>query len=376
MNKIAIDARTLQDSSRYRGIGRYTDHLLKNLQERKRFIIYTDNGFGLKPFKNIYDLPQINMGHAFLRVGHKKKLKEVLSREGVSLFHFTTQYNLYSNFRFPFTATIHDLLFFVFWQYSYRTWIDYKVHEYKLKRQFREAQGVITVSNSTKNDVIKYLRVPDDKIQVIHNGIQNEFTKKHNLKADKEILTQYQINKPYIFYLGSLDKRKNIVGMAKAFIKYNQQRKYQFVICHGSNPGPYYDLRRTIKGNEDQFLFLQYISHDHLLAMYRSASAFFFATLYEGFGYPILEAMSQGTPVITSNTSSMPEVGMDAAYYVDPYNEHSMTTMLSEVLDKKTDFDKHVQRGFEIVKEHSYQRFAQQTEEYLLKQADLASKRA
>lgn len=193
------------------------------------------------------------------------------------------------------------------------------------------ASTLIAVSENTKSDLMKLYGVPELKIRVVYEGYENSYQ-----VSD----TKYKIpDTKYILFIGRLEERKNVVRIIEAFgiLKEKYQIPHQLVLA--GKPGYGYEsIRYKIQNTryKQDIRELGYISEEEKWALLRGADVFVFPSLYEGFGIPVLEAQSVGTPVVTSNTSSLPEVGGDGAVYVDPQSSETIAEGIQEVLSDET----------------------------------------
>ena len=236
--------------------------------------------------------------------------------------------------------TVHDMLEHMsrargqtgFW----RSW-----HFHMTKRVLSGAARIFAVSNFTKNEMEKLFEIPPERIEVIYNAIDERFLHGHASEADRELIAQrYQVNYPFLLYAGRISPHKNVVRMIEAFsaLKTELERDHAFpdlkLIIIGDDLSGNPDLRRTVvrSGVQNDVRFLGFVPIEVLRIFYDSAKIFVFPSLYEGFGLPPLEAMAHGTPVVTSNVSSLPEVVGDAAVLVNPDNVFEIMRALHRVL--------------------------------------------
>ena len=167
--------------------------------------------------------------------------------------------------------------------------------------------------------------------------------------------------------MGALENRKNVIGMIKAFLEFNKNKHYQFVLAINLDNKLPKDIQQFILNREKEFVFLKFLHNRDLAFIYKHSSLFFFATLYEGFGLPVLEAMASGVPVITSNVSSLPEVGQDGVLYVNPYNIEEMSGALLRLTQNEELRLKLINRGKEIANKFKWETCAKETVKILLK---------
>lgn len=224
----------------------------------------------------------------------------------------------------------------------------------------KKAQKIITISNSSKNDIIKMYKVNPDKVTVIYPGIKiqnSEFT----IQNMEELKKKFGIDSKYILFVGTLQPRKNIIKLIEAFAKL-KEKDFNLVIV--GKKGWHFEeiLNAPKKYNvEDRVKFLDSVSDEDLPGFYKNALCFCLPSLYEGFGLPILEAMQYGCPVATSNVSSLPEAGGDAVVYFDPENVEDITKALHSLVNDEELRNKLVKKGYEQIKKFSWEKTARET---------------
>ena len=183
----------------------------------------------------------------------------------------------------------------------------------------------MTVSESTKKDIIELFNYPEEKIHVTY---QPTIFRKID-STNNNILEKYQLEKNnYILFVGAIEPKKNVQRIIEA---YQQLKLKQPLVIIGKKAWLWQEELKNI--NTSSVILLDYVSKQELQYFYQGATCFIFPSLYEGFGLPVLEAMSFGTPVITSNISSLPEVAGDAALYVDPYNTQDIAEKLNSLIN-------------------------------------------
>jgi glycosyltransferase involved in cell wall biosynthesis len=217
----------------------------------------------------------------------------------------------------PTVITIHDVSTLLFPRHHTRLhrWFD----RLSLPRMVKRATAVITDSEATRRDVIRLLGVPPHRVHAIHLGVDHrKFYVREPRKAQTVISASLHIPIPYILAVGTLEPRKNLIGLMQAYALLPSDRpKLVLAGARGWGDNPIYQAARQL-GLLDAIQFTGYIPDDVLPSLYAGAQCFVYPSLYEGFGLPALEAMACGAPVITSRTSSLPEVAGDAGLLVDP----------------------------------------------------------
>lgn len=248
--------------------------------------------------------------------------------------HYTPYYS-----SCPVVVTIHDLAFYYF-PNEYLTKDLYKLTNWT-KDAVLKASKVICVSEATQKDVLRHYDIDPVKTKVIYNG----FTKHPKEKISTSILNKLKIKKSkFILYVGTLQPRKNIPSLIDAFEKFKTNHPDFKLVLVGKKGWLYEEIFETVRlrNLETDVIFAGYISDEELASLYANALCFVLPSLYEGFGLPILEAMYHKCPVITSFTSSLPEIGSDACLYFDPKKS-------SELLEKIEAFAESPQLRLEYI---------------------------
>jgi glycosyltransferase involved in cell wall biosynthesis len=231
------------------------------------------------------------------------------------------------------------------------------------KLSCRKADKIIAVSESTKNDIVNCYGIDAGKIRVIYNGISDDFKVIEDIELQNVIRQKYDLPDKYILYVGTLEPRKNIPGLLKAFsMCLDKLPGYKLVIA-GSKGWDYENIFTRIKelDLEERVVFAGYVENKHLPLMYNMARLFVYASFYEGFGLPLIESMACGTPVITSNISSLEEVSGDAALIVDPNKPAEIASAMTKVLLDSKVYEDMRSRGFKRAKDFSWKKTAQET---------------
>jgi glycosyltransferase involved in cell wall biosynthesis len=245
------------------------------------------------------------------------------------------------------TSTVLD-------QLIYHLWLPYAVPY---------IDKFLTVSVHSKRDISKYLNIPMEKITVIHLAAGEHFRPLAE-PVIRSALDRAGLSQPYILYVGSIEPRKNLMRLLEAYAQLRHwSTRWDLVVVGGRNIWKSSPVGETTeKQNLEPFVhFTGYIPDSDLPGIYNGADLFVFPSLYEGFGLPVLEAMACGTPVITSNTSSLPEVAGDAALLVDPYNVEEIAAAMRHVLEDSALANDLRERGLKHAKKFSWEKTARQT---------------
>jgi len=289
------------------------------------------------------------------------KLARSIRSEG-SIVHLPNQhfarYALFLNR--PFIVTVHDLVRCCF-NFD-RESVSEKMLLNLDKRYIKRANHIIAVSESTKSDLVNYLKIPESKISVIYNGVDHNVFKPYRVRPYHVRLHYRQ----YILYVGSERRRKNLGRLFEAFAALKPEFPDLMLVKVGSL-GRCKEFRsQTLEtlsrlGITEDVIFIDHVSEKDLAYYYSSAALLCYPSLYEGFGFPPLEAMACGCAVVTSNTSSLPEVVGEAGIMVNPYDTRSLAQAMRQVLTDSELRDSMVRKGLEQSKKFSWERTAELT---------------
>jgi glycosyltransferase involved in cell wall biosynthesis len=354
--RIAIDARKLHDF----GIGTYIRNLVRGLAKIDRTTEYVllsrekDLGFAATLGPNFRGVPE-RAGHYSLT--EQLTLPLAVRRERVDLFH-APHYVLPLLTPGRTVVTIHDCIHLMFPEYLKHR-LGYAYARASMWTAAHKADRIFTVSEQSKRDILKFFHVPPDKIVVTPNAIDERFSVEPDAEHVTQIRERYQLSHAYILYVGNIKPHKNLERLIEAFhLVRRQGRSEMELLIIGDEISKLQSLRRAVhKYDLHRYVrFHGFVPQETLSVLYRLASVFVFPSLYEGFGLPPLEAMACGTPVVTSNVSSLPEVVGDAAVLVDPYSPQAIADGILKVLQSAHLRADMRQRGFARVKAYSWER--------------------
>lgn len=209
----------------------------------------------------------------------------------------------------------------------------------RLSLSVQEAKRVIAVSENTKNDLMEFTKVPEEKIRVIPEAPRKEFRRIEDAEMIKKIKRKYNLNQKYILSVCTLEPRKNLKNLIRSFsqLKDDMKKEYSLVIV-GKKGWLYNEIFEEIKNLKlhDRVKIIGYVPENHVPVLMNGAEVFVYPSIYEGFGLPPLEAMACGIPVISSNSSSLPEVIGDAGILFNPYDTDELTEKLSCLLSSES----------------------------------------
>ncbi|HXG34750.1 MAG TPA: glycosyltransferase family 1 protein [Bryobacteraceae bacterium] len=264
----------------------------------------------------------------------------------------------------PYVVTIHDMSSLLFDQQ--RT-LRKNFRRYQFRRGLLRAERVIAVSHATREDIEELFRVPSERISVVYNAPDPAFLEESPAPEQIErVLERYQVDYPFLLYAGTIRPQKNIPRLIEAFAVVRGRledhpvyRDLRLIII-GDEISRYPAVRRAVIQTRVEAVvrFLGFVPLDTLKVFYKTAAAFVFPSLYEGFGLPPLEAMACGTPVVTSNVSSLPEVAGDAAVLVNPENVFDIAAGIREVLTNESLRAELIERGRRRARQFSWERTA------------------
>jgi len=333
---IGIDIRRSGDF----GVGTYIRNLILALTRvgpNERYVLVGQPGH----FQDLGKLPANFSSHVYPRRYDAWQshlgLGTVVRQLGLDVFHMPHRWIPYF-LPSPYVVTLHDLNNILFPRSS-STWLK-ALDRHILIHGLRNAARVMAVSQATKRDAVRLLGLPAEKFEVIPDAVDSRVAQPVGDEERERILARYQVTGPFVLYAGRIQVHKNLPRLIEAFavVKSELDNDPRYanlrLIIIGDELSALPELRHSVMraGIQSSVRFLGFVSVETLRVFYASATAFLFPSLYEGFGLPPLEAMAHGTPVITSNLSSMPEVVSDAAVLVKPQNVFDIARGLRQVL--------------------------------------------
>ena len=361
--KIAIDIRRMTEF----GVGTYIRNVVRTLgrldHESDYFLIGPPpkvQEIGALP-RNFHTVPITAPERS---IQGYREFRTTLKRLECDLVHIPNLFSIPRGLPCPYVMTVHDMLEHMsrareqsgFWR---------SLHFQLTKRVLGGAARIFAVSKFTKTEIEKLFGISPDKIEVVYNAIDERFLSGHATAADRDLIARrYQVTYPFLLYAGRISPHKNVVRMIEAFsaLKTELERDATYpdlkLIIIGDDLSGNPDLRRTVvrSGVQNDVRFLGFIPIEVLRIFYDEAKVFAFPTLYEGFGLPPLEAMAHGTPVVTSNVTSLPEVVGNAAVLVNPENVFEIMRALHRVLTDKGLRDRMKERGYQQAAKFSWEK--------------------
>lgn len=337
MTKVWIDTSPLRNQSSTRGIGKYTKLLIKSLGEENGVEILDGNKENA--FKaDIIHYPYFDFFFPTLKIIDKKKT----------------------------VVTVHDCTPLVFPD-QYPSGLKGKINLLKQKISLKKVSAIITDSESSKKDIVRYLHIPEEKIHVVYLAADSKYKLiKDRNKISGEINKKYNIKSKYLLYVGDVNYNKNISGIITAFnILSEEDSKLSLVLVGKSFENENLAEIKRIKEEIDfnnlsgKVKILGYVADDDLVKIYNLAEVFCLPSFYEGFGIGILEAMTCGCPVVTGNVSSMPEIAGDAAVLADPGSAREISSAINKILLNRDFRNKLIKLGLNRIKLFSWKKTAE-----------------
>jgi len=381
--KIAIDIRRMGEF----GIGTYIRNVVRMLGRLDRENTYLLIGSPAK-IHEIGDLPQ-NF-HTVPLDAHEHTLqgfrgfRAAVQRLKCDLVHVPNLFFVPRALPCRYVMTVHDMVEHMSWprrQNGLLTSLRWQL----TRRVLEGASRIFAVSKFTKSEIERLFGIPGDRIEVVYNAIDERFLRGHASAADRELIAKrYQVTYPFLLYAGSISPHKNVVRMIEAFsalkaaLEKDQACPNLKLIIIGDDLSGNPDLRRTVvrSGVQNDVRFLGFVPIEVLRIFYDEARIFVFPSLYEGFGLPPLEAMAHGTPVVTSNVSSLPEVVDRAAVLVNPENVFEIMRALHRVLTDQELRDRMKQRSYEQAAKFSWETSVRRILETYRELGDSSAKRS
>ncbi len=283
-----------------------------------------------------------------------------LRRDRIDVAHF--QYIGPPSSPCPQVVTIHDISFEPFPEFF--SPFERRRLRWLVPAAARRAAHIIAVSEATKRDLMNLYGIPSDRISVVHNGASRQFRTVDSRDDPEERLRALGVARPYILAVGNLQPRKNLQRVIRSYGRLRRDRgvDLDLILAGQSTWGSSRIVSEITRNRLEKNVHLTgFVSTEDLVALYKHAEFSVYASLYEGFGLPVLESMTCGTPVITSNVSSMPEIAGDAAVLVDPRSEEELQEAMARLAEDEGLRRRLRERGLRRAAEFSWRRAAERT---------------
>lgn len=373
--QIGIDIRTLMDT-KYSGVPEYTLNLLEEifkLDKKNSYKLFYNSGRdvsdrmpkfvgdNVKIISTRY--PNKLFNNVMQKILSTPKINQFL---GVDLFFMPNIGFISLSSQCRKIITIHDLSFCRYPEfYSLKRRLWHRI--INIKKLLENFDTIVAVSKNTKRDIIELCNVPEEKIKIIYPGVSRQCRQIENDNTQNihfaSVRKKYNLPEKFILYLGTLEPRKNVEGIINAYNKLRSRepklKNYQLIIAGGQG----WKSRNIFKVHQkskykNDIKFLGYVDHGDKAELYNLADVFVYPSFYEGFGFPLLEAMACGCPIVTSSVSSLPEVVDNAAIMINPYNVSEIAEAITIILKNNELKQGLVEKGLKIVKKFTWEKTA------------------
>ncbi|MDD5732031.1 MAG: glycosyltransferase family 1 protein [Patescibacteria group bacterium] len=380
--KIGIDARLYQIPG---GIGRYCRELINGLEkvsassadrddQNEYYIFLNKEGYGL------YNPSQPNFHKVMANVGwygfsEQLKMPGIWNSVKPDLMHFTHFNKSIFYRRCPYVVTIHDLTYSIVAKEGMKISklpplifeIKQFVYERVIKDVIKKARRIIVPSYNSKKDIISAYKIKGDKVAVTYESVDASFSPDEKRETFKDLNNRFGIMKEnYFIYVGNASPHKNLKRLILAFdILAKEKKDFQLVLA-GKKEKFYKALEEWVAKDgigDGRIIFTGVVTDDELQALLANSYACTFPSLAEGFGIPPLEAMSSGTPILTSATSCLPEVCENAAIYFNPYLPESIAEKMKMIIENPKMREDFIKAGLNHIKKFSWEKMAEETRE-------------
>jgi glycosyltransferase involved in cell wall biosynthesis len=335
------------------GLGNYSRSLIKVMSRyfpENQYLLYNPkptNKHTLQGFnKSVIEiLPEGFFFKKFKSLWRLTFVSNKIKKQNISIFHgLSGEIPLGLPKKIKKIVTIHDLIFIRYPNlYSY---FDRKIHFLKFKYAAQKSDVVVAISQQTKNDIVSFLKIPEDKIKVIYQGCNEVYKQVFTEIEIENTLKKYQLPEEYILNVGTVEKRKNLLILLKSITKTNKN-----VVVIGKKTSYFKEIWSFIVSNnlEKQVFFLKDLTLEEMAMIYQKSTLFVYPSVFEGFGIPIIEALYSKTPVITSKGSCFSEAGGPFSIYVDPENDLELKKAILSVWKNPNKQLEMTTKGYEYV---------------------------
>jgi glycosyltransferase involved in cell wall biosynthesis len=351
MLRLGFDAKRLFNN--FTGLGNYSRTLLSNLSTYypdQAYFLYTpkvknneETHFFLNSALFNVQMPKRGGGPLW----RSSLVKRDLKKHKIQLFHgLSNEIPLGLNAtNIKSVVSIHDL---IFKRYpDHYPFIDRSIYDLKCKYACKNADHVIAISESTKQDIIDYYKVPEEKISVIYQSCHERYMLEKTRRTLELVRQRYQLPDSFMLTVGSVTERKNLMGIVEALRQIPEGQRIPLVVV-GKGGAYKQKVIQFIQSNRlGKWVQFVDVDFDDLPGLYQTASLFLYPSFYEGFGIPVLESLFSGTPVITSNVSSLPEAGGEGACLVDPANAEEISHAMLRILEDSDYRKRLITKGYD-----------------------------
>jgi glycosyltransferase involved in cell wall biosynthesis len=363
--KIGIDGRAAK-WYRGTGIGTYTYQLISSLNDIDKineYMLFMPESSNCNiSFNRNFQIKNITEGNKN-SFWDEVNIPNILMDRDIELYHVPQNgVGLPKDKHCPFVITLHDVIPYKMPETCGETFL--RIFNEDMPNIVSKCDGIITVSEFSKEDISKAFNFPKEKIFVTHLAAEEIYRPLDKKECSDLIKSRYGIDGDYILYVGGFSPRKNILGLIEAFSKLITKYKKDIKLVIAGKQGKSYAIYKKKTqdlGIEDRVLFPGFIEVDHLPQLYNASKLLAYPSFYEGFGLPPVEAMACGTPVITSNVTSIPEVLGESAIFINPNDVDALCRSMYEVLSSEDLAESLILKGLVRCSELSWNKTAKNT---------------
>jgi glycosyltransferase involved in cell wall biosynthesis len=365
--RIGIEAQRIFRKKKH-GMEMVALELIRELQEIdtvNEYILFAKKGednSAVRAGKNLRIETIASAGYAHWE---QVKLPKAAKKAGVDLLHCTAN-TAPLQCTVPLIITLHDIIYLEEINFGGSLYQDAGnlYRRFVVPKLVKNARRIITVSQYEKKQILKRFDfLPDDGVQVIYNAVSSRFHSQHSVDEIKNVNQLYRLPSNFILFFGNTAPKKNSDNVIRAYVEYHKLSKEVLpIVITDYDKLQVMKLLTSINASHliDHFIFPGYIPNDDMPPVLQAASLFLYPSLRESFGLPILEAMACGTPVITSNTSAMPEIAGNAAMHIDPYQPLQIAQAIENMISNDALRNEYITKGFERAAQFSWRKSAEQ----------------
>jgi glycosyltransferase involved in cell wall biosynthesis len=369
--RIGIEAQRLFRPHKH-GMDRVALELILNLQiidTKNDYFIFVKPDQDTTVIKNTPNFKIVEIPGGPYPWWEQFKLPKIAKSYTCDILHCTSNTAPYST-RIPIITTLHDII------YMEGSLLKLLMNKASLYQKFgniyrriivskvvKNSKRLITVSNFEKQNIINYFKLKNKEIQTVHNGVNKTFTAISNTGHIAKVKAKYELPEKYMLHISNKDPRKNTIKVLKAFNEYLKKTTNNCkLLMLGCNDVDLKIMLNQIRAMDlyEHIILTGYVSDEDLPILYQLSQLFLFPSLREGFGIPIIEAMACGVPVITSNTSSMPEVAGNAAHLINPNQTKEIYQGMLKIMSNERYKNELIQRGLKRSEQFSWRKMASQ----------------
>lgn len=361
--KIAYDAKRFFSNSS--GLGNYSRDLVRVLAQhfpQNQYVLLNKNQS--ERGKEILALPNV----CFFQTSRGRLSRQLKMGKDAQALNADIFHGLSGELPLKWTSkpikkvvTIHDLIFERYPEYY--SFFDRKIHFWKFKKAARDAEAVIAISEQTKRDIIRFLNVSESKIHVVYQGCHRAFQSYIPPDVLSRVKQKFQLPNRFILNVGTIEPRKNLLNIIKAL----KDSDIPLVVVGKKQRRYFAKVQKEIHRTKVQVQFLEHVDMQELAAVYRLADVFIYPSYFEGFGIPVIEALFSGTPVITSNVSSLPEAGGKHSLYVNPESVADIKAKILFLWNNESERKRRREKNFEYAQRFQDEQIAEKIMEVYTK---------